>query len=682
MTDSPPSTPAPSPADTRIGILLGITSAVVLIVALCAVYILRTRHLRRANEVEPETDADLTPTPLPARVDLKLPPKAQVTPAARLEREPAFPRVVISDACSVSAVPVGASDPRSAGIHAAESTHKSATRLADQEEHGSDERLSPVEGSSSAPVVDQLVERLLRVLAQHADNLVRQDEPRGYGTKWWTGEKLAVAADDEEVLLGASQLQGEGFDATDSGYCAELEARRAKRLAQLDDMKKRELAEYGVRPSEAERTAEAERRARVAREATFHCVEAVALLRARSDLLVHRLPLISADEDGALALLAGVIARTPIGGSLDMAPQSAGSFTGFQPFACGTPYARVADPSMLSDAIRQVQVLAAAEEPPKPSRVLGVPPLPATLPNLTSDPMFRPLWDPPSVGSAFEGSMRSHLSELEGSGAEQRAAPPEIRWRSSGEALHRHYYYLDHEDANQPHAEPRREWLAPSGGRRNGNALAALEAYADIGLPDPMMDEGLLSADYGQSQPMIATRGRFDDVPPTTGLAASRRHASEVKQRGGGGARVPTTCVDDEQRGVSRGVTTSASASSVRATPSPARGANAQPSSLVHDRVNLGTTARVGNSTDNTALARLHARPAARAPNQALAQGGASALPQPAPRGGLPPARGAVLGAGLPLPPGAPGGLPPPARSSLPLASGGLGRGQLPPPRP
>ena len=44
-------------------------------------------------------------------------------------------------------------------------------------------------GAPPSSEVEQLVERLVRVLAQHQDNLVRRGEPRGYGTKWWRGEK-------------------------------------------------------------------------------------------------------------------------------------------------------------------------------------------------------------------------------------------------------------------------------------------------------------------------------------------------------------------------------------------------------------------------------------------------------------------------------------------------------------
>lgn len=381
---------------------------------------------------------------------------------------------------------------------------------------------APPTASGGAPSteVEQLVERLVRVLAQHQDNLVRRGEPRGYGTKWWRGEKLAVAADDDEVLLGASMLAGEAFEEGEGSLVAELEAARVKRARELERRYERERSEYGARPDAKLKRAEEHRRAQVRTEATSHCLEAVSLLRARTDLLVHRLPRIGRDESDALALLAGVIARTPIIGTVDLATPH-GGLGGAQWGTPGSAYGSVADPEMLAAAIREVEYLSVAAEGPPASRqgarIVGLTPWPTLAPSKT-DPRLRPGWET-AGGEPFPGL----------TGPLARAYPgwdppgPRRQWLDDGHAA------ADH-NGRPGWAPPRVESAAP-----------ALAAYADLGRSDPF-DEGVLERRGGGGARNLKTRDRFEPPPL---YRESRPPSSRAGGGGGaGGGGVPTTCLD------------------------------------------------------------------------------------------------------------------------------------------
>jgi hypothetical protein len=204
-----------------------------------------------------------------------------------------------------------------------------------------------------------LLTDLLRVLVVHRERLVSRQEPLGYGTVWWTGH-------------------------VDEGEEEEVRRRREDQ----------QLSRYGERPTEALRVAEEERRKGIATQALQQTLDSVAMLRARSDLLTHRLPLIDSHEDSALRKLSEVIAATPLAGGLDLHPSALGVATG--PWYTSSSL----DPQALSMQMRQVEqigdVASAVETRHHHLTVLGVPPL-RSLPSANAKPNARLMHD----GGAF-----------------------------------------------------------------------------------------------------------------------------------------------------------------------------------------------------------------------------------------------------------------------------------------
>jgi len=115
----------------------------------------------------------------------------------------------------------------------------------------------------------------------------------------------------------------------------------------------------GVAHTEVAR--EARIKALALEQAAWHTQHAVLTIRARSDLVTHRLPRIASDDATALNLLSQVIAATPVS-ALDRMPQAAGLADGF-------------DPLMLSMELRKAELIEWKRPPRRADDlpVLGVP---------------------------------------------------------------------------------------------------------------------------------------------------------------------------------------------------------------------------------------------------------------------------------------------------------------------
>ena len=311
----------------------------------------------------------------------------------------------------------------------------------------------------AAPEVEQLLRSVLELLAAHREKLVRRAEPMGYGSKWWHGERtplpfdlppgsgatdgagggdlsaldddVATARKVEAALMTAlhsaddhspddhspddqEALDDAALERARSGHSRSVAWARPKKVplsvlaaeealciggdaAGADEAKRHQLTLlYSSRPpTNAMRRAEEVRRAAAAAEGTRHAVQAVALLRARCDLLAHRLPHIRGEEHVAMRLLASVIAETPIAGELDALLPAAGTDVGAYPFAAGTAHAHVADPALLQEALHDVHRLAHTADNHSTCghrTVLGAPPLPTLVPS-KSKYGSRPRWE-------------------------------------------------------------------------------------------------------------------------------------------------------------------------------------------------------------------------------------------------------------------------------------------------
>ena len=307
-------------------------------------------------------------------------------------------------------------------------------------------------------------------------------------------------------------------------------------------------------------------------EAAMHGLEAVAKLRARSDLLAHRLhrigpisagsdtevalvrkaeaalkpfttdrPLtreldqaqkevqrlkaqLNSSEDKAITLLAQVISSTPIGGTLDATPHAAGSDGGGTalPFALGTPHARAANPSLLATSIQEVERLAALPSPTQPKRLVGLPPTPF-LQGSRTDPRYRPKWEL-EKNDAFPG-LQGPLTH---------AYPGWRGQRDTWLKQQRHYLWAEAPEAPDARGACIHSWRngsnASGGTSRPDNDPwqdnDPLSAYQDIELPDPNMDEG-------SATDPIQADGRFREIwssvsytPPEEASAVAQARAA------------------------------------------------------------------------------------------------------------------------------------------------------------
>ena len=312
--------------------------------------------------------ASFRPTPLPEKVRIPAAAaKPQTQEVARPPRQPTFPPVVVGGPCSRTYV-----------------DEESVVMRRDEPPSPLDEKAAetaplPSEPRASDDPVASLVAALLRVLVEHRAAALRSGEPRGYGTPWWDHEPLRVA-DDDEIVLAGGQWTAEAPE--EGSLLHEVEARRRERLIALEALHAAEMAAYGPRPTAEARAAEATRRQGITLNTTRQTLEAIGLLRARSDLLVHRLPLLKSDdeEDGkAVARLAAVIRQTPVHGTIDTlgllptpllglgVPTAGGAggdgdrrlgpWEGANPFGLGSGLSRAANPPLLAVALEQVQGL-------------------------------------------------------------------------------------------------------------------------------------------------------------------------------------------------------------------------------------------------------------------------------------------------------------------------------------
>ena len=232
--------------------------------------------------------------------------------------------------------------------------------------------------------VTPLLASLLHVLAAHRERTIAKGEPTGFRTRWWYG--LARNGDEKKASDGKTIREFKSKSEADNLYDHEekLPPTRSERALAERLRKEREL------------------------EGTRQVLSAVALLRARCDLLMHRLPRINSDEDDSLSLLAGVIGRTPIAGELDLLMPAAGVEVpaaphGTFPFARGTPHAYVADPMLLSMDLHTVQNMAGMNDDDQAYlSVLGQPPLPVLVPSRADPDTSRPQWEGPG-NDAFPG---------------------------------------------------------------------------------------------------------------------------------------------------------------------------------------------------------------------------------------------------------------------------------------
>ena len=345
----------------------------------------------------------------------------------------------------------------------------SALTAAVEDELGGSEPRGPEPLDAAQSEVAELLKELLPIFASHMDRAVRRDEPSGYGTRWWHGQpaRHREGAEDEEAAAERRRHE------------TPLERRRREEKEEEEEF---EILKFGPAPSDEQRAREEERRRRTRTEALSHGLQAIALLRARSDLLTHRLTKIDATDVASLELLADSIVRyTPLSGTLDLDPHVVGAVPlgphltpsvqppGY-PFARGTPHAHVANPMMLSMELRQVHKLTVepAQAADDYHTIPGRPLIP-------SRPSHAP---PPATSAAIALLPREQLPPLPPLSGQlsNRWVPP-----SSATTTGR--------DRNQI-VGAMLGGVAPLG--EDAKFEERLAALPDVGLPDPRQDEGVL----------------------------------------------------------------------------------------------------------------------------------------------------------------------------------------------
>ena len=408
------------------------------------------------------------PTPLPPATDrVAAPYDSDAFKLPAPPHVPTFPRIDTDDLNRAALMP----DlyPAARATRQNDATGEAAGSIVDSDGWSAhDQKWAPPDAAEpeAEPDVIALLADVLRCFATHRERLIRRGQPKDYSTRWWVdpdrrgGEEAGAGGRQRRRPPGRASRRGDvdggGGDGDEAGRedaaAAEAAAaaahEEAERATRMDYVPVEGDAAARSRPTAAVRRREAHRRVRMAQEAHRHVMGAVTLLRARLDLLSYRLPLMEAREEEALALLAGVIAATPIAGEIDSLSLTAGVVTTHgesAAFAHGTTFGHASDPFALSLQLRQAELLGggsgaqpSGEEAggagagwaaggASPMRVLG---LPSHILPSQADPSLRPAWE--SVAEAFEYPLCGPWSKAYPSASERDAA--RAAWQLAAEA--------------------------------------------------------------------------------------------------------------------------------------------------------------------------------------------------------------------------------------------------------